>query len=444
MNISRLLFFVVFISSIHTLANARALNDTTVVVNRVHRTALVELTDKEYPNNPDKKYRSNTYSKVDYNEVIFDEVGEGRYNIEFVPMDEKYPKVAMEEINLMEFIPTIPEYVRDDEYLSLLSVVNQEWNRNQITFRNNLFTIEPGKKAHKHRISRVDVARSCLNSYLWEAFFYTYNPVWGKHELMYHGWFTFPKGLYQKLFEKRNNIQFDKYAENLEEWKDLPSELIDFESLRSVISERTIAYEDLSDEMYPIEGERKKKEDEIVFPRNPRRMTDFHTDKAKFSSFVEPGMYVKKEKRLTQLSRFQKLEKSVVRETQNGDQRLQEIELSFSNDKGQETILTIGGIDLMDISIVLDEKVNDGDLFSMGIGNHTFYENYHDQQSYSSLDNPYFGILTDEKGNYLDSHFVGIDGPLLHRDSKDQDILHIWLLSYERHALVGHYKLKVR
>jgi len=51
--------------------------------------------------------------------------------------------------------------------------------------------------------------------------------------------------------------------------------------------------------------------------------------------------------------------------------------------------------------------------------------------------------LTDEKGEFLDSHFVGIDGPLIHKDSKNQNILHVWLLSYERHALVGHYTIKL-
>jgi len=412
-----------------------------------HKTALTELTDREYPNNPDKKYRSRVYTKVDYTEVVFSPTGGMKFDVEFQPQDSKYPTITLDNINLAEYIPTVPTHVRDDEYLSLVSVVNQEWNRNQITFRNNHFTVEPGKKAHKHRISRVDVARSCLNSYLWEAFFYTYNPVWRKHELMYHGWFKFPKELYQEMFKERNGVDFSKYAEHLEEWKDLPAEKVNFDLLREVISEKNVAFEELNDEMYPIEGERKKKEDEVLFPRRARRMSDFHTNKAKFSSFVEPGMYVKKEKRLTELSRFQQLNKAVVRQTKNSDtysnNHLTEVELSFTNDQGQTTILTIGGIDLDDTAIVVDEKANDADLYSMGIGNHTFYEKYSEQQSYSSQTNPYYGLLTNEKGEFLDSHFVGIDGPLIHKDSKRQNILHVWLLSYERHALVGHYTIKL-
>jgi len=353
MNISRP-FIIFLLCCLPVLAFGAIEPDSTFTSAKTeHKTALTELTDKEYPNNPDKKYRSNVYTKVDYNEVIFTSTGGMTFDIEFQPQDKKYPTITLSDIHLAEYIPTIPTHVRDDEYLSLISVVNQEWNRNQITFRNNHFSVEPGKKSHKHRISRVDVARSCLNSYLWEAFFYTYNPIWGKHELMYHGWFQFPKELYQKMFKVRNGVDFSKYAEHLEEWKDLPKEKVNFELLREVISEKEAQFEELNDEMYPIEGERKKKKDEVIFPRRPKRMSDFHTDKAKFSSFVEPGMYVKKEQRPTELSRFQKLDRAVVKQTKNGDIRgavnLMELELSFSNDKGQNTVMTIGGIDLDDV-----------------------------------------------------------------------------------------------
>jgi len=41
----------------------------------------------------------------------------------------------------------------------------------------------------------------------------------------------------------------------------------------------------------------------------------------------------------------------------------------------------------------------------------------------------------------LDSHYVGIDGPLLHWDKNDPTKLHVWVLSFERHALIAHYVL---
>ena len=38
----------------------------------------------------------------------------------------------------------------------------------------------------------------------------------------------------------------------------------------------------------------------------------------------------------------------------------------------------------------------------------------------------------------VDSHFLGVDGPLFHLDIDDADVLHYWLLSFERHAMVAH------
>ena len=38
----------------------------------------------------------------------------------------------------------------------------------------------------------------------------------------------------------------------------------------------------------------------------------------------------------------------------------------------------------------------------------------------------------------IDHHSFAIDGPVLHRDSADPSLLHVYLLSYERHTLIGH------
>ncbi|MBT8220362.1 MAG: hypothetical protein KJP00_11075 [Bacteroidia bacterium] len=444
MNIKRLLIINLVFCSVIALASV---SDSTITSSTdMHSAPLTELSDREYPNNPDKKFRSKNYTKVDYNKIDIERHTSGKFNISIRPTNDRYPTVFLHDIDLMEYIPTIPDRVKDDAYLSKVALINQEWNRNQITFKGNQFKIQSEKKPHKNRISRIDMARSCLNSYLWEIYFYTYNPLFGHHELMYHGWFNFPKDLYRQLFYERNGVHFEKYAEYMEDWKELAAQEIDFDQLRNVGNENVVQFEDLSEEMYPLEGERLKKEDEVIYPRNPKRMSDFHTDRAVFSSFVKPGMYVKKERRKTELSRFQTLIKTIIRRTSTDTQKAPrlEIELSFANHKAQFTTMTIGGIDLDDTTIALEERANYGDLYSMGIGNHTFYENYVEQQSYSSKDNPYFGLLTDENGNYLDSHAVGIDGPIIHRDAQDQDIIHIWLLSYERHALVGHYKIHLR
>ena len=79
----------------------------------------------------------------------------------------------------------------------------------------------------------------------------------------------------------------------------------------------------------------------------------------------------------------------------------------------------------------------------MGIGNHPFYEDYASHEDQCSLTNPNFGLLLDENGKWLDSHSIGIDGPLLHLDKDDPTKLHVWILSFERHALIAHYVLNL-
>jgi hypothetical protein len=75
----------------------------------------------------------------------------------------------------------------------------------------------------------------------------------------------------------------------------------------------------------------------------------------------------------------------------------------------------------------------------MGISNHSFYNSYSDLLKYSSKQEPYFAFLLDKDGNWLDSHDVGIDGPLFWLDEKDPTKLHLMILSFERHSFVGHY-----
>ena len=79
----------------------------------------------------------------------------------------------------------------------------------------------------------------------------------------------------------------------------------------------------------------------------------------------------------------------------------------------------------------------------MGFSNHTFYEGYADHLAWHSNANPYYAYLADENGNWLDSHQVGIDGPVMYWDVDRPQVLHIWLLSFERHAFVGHYTVEV-
>ena len=403
--------------------------------------SLRELSDEEYPDNPDITVRHEKCVETTMKSIEFIRKGE-LFDIYLIPDNAKDDTAHLFEIDLMEFIPTIPEYVRNDEYMSLISIVNQEWNRNQVKWQDEQlktashaeFCVVNGEK-----VTRMDVARNCLNSYLWEVFLYA--DVEGSNKVFYHGWFDFPKDLYHELYAKRNGKKFEEVADFLENWKNPPSEKINLSALRSVISKVNPSYSNESDVMYPLAGERKKKQIGIVTPTEVTKMSDFYTDASTFATFSPPGFYNRADPRTTELGRFQNLETVAYLKTKTNLGDRSEFHFNYSDDQGRKTQFIIGGFDLTKLPRLSTEEANSGHQFPMGIGNHPFYEDYVMHEGQCSLTNPNFGVLLDENGNWLDSHYIGIDGPLLHLDKDDPNKLHVWILSFERHALIAHYVL---
>jgi hypothetical protein len=346
--------------------------------------------------------------------------------------------IHFHDLDISEFIPTIPEGVKKDDYLSYLSCINQEWNRNQVRFLSEQF------ESNNSEIVRVDIARNCLNAYLWEIIVYINEE--GSTLPYAHGWFDFPPGLYANLFEEKNDIPFDEFQKPMEDWVDPENKKIDLKLLRSVLDSLEIKPTDRSDEMYPIAGAREKKLGEIIYPTSFSSMRDLQTDSALFATFTPPGYYNKADPRKTELGRFYHLESSILSEVKsnmNGD-TLIELILHFRHqDDSTLTTLVLGGLDFNDFPAITEEDANSGWKSSMGIGNHPFYESYDQHMSSPSAQSPYYAILLDEEGKWLDSHQVGIDGPIFHFSDEERTHLHLWLLSFERHALVGHYEFHI-
>ncbi|AHM60245.1 hypothetical protein D770_09940 [Flammeovirgaceae bacterium 311] len=397
-----------------------------------------ELNKQEYPDNPDLESMHSLHDEVLYESFKLTEKDSNRFDIVMIPNADG-DTIEISSISLMEWVPTIASHLKGDEYLSTIAVVNQEWNRNQIRFDTGDFTI---KGANRHNIERVDVARNCLNAYLWEVIMWAEEN--GTTKPYYHGWFNFPKDLYARLFEARNGVSFEKYAAVLEEWTDPASEKINLSKLRTVVSEQAVAFSNHNQESYPLKGERSRKLKNVLYPKNTTKIQDFLTDKTLYATFSQPGFYNPKDPRKTELSRLSQLEEVLVRKIKPvpaTNDSLLEIELVFNNPaKDITTRYYISGIDLAEIPVLDVEQANDGWQNSMGFGNHTFYETYEHAQKHSSLTSPYFAALTDGQGRWLDSHKIGIDGPLMHLDKEGK--LHLWILSFERHSFVGHYSFR--
>ena len=156
-------------------------------------------------------------------------------------------------------------------------------------------------------------------------------------------------------------------------------------------------------------------------------------------------MYTKTQPRATQLSKFKALIKVIYAQTISSNTAktaTTEIKLLFNAD-GKTVQYIIGGLIIDKIPVLSTDNLHNGYQRPMGIGNHSFYSAYNDILSNSSLENPYYGLLLDENGLWLDSHTIGTDGPLLFREEGNPNKLHILLLSFERHAFVGHYVIEI-
>jgi hypothetical protein len=395
------------------------------------------LSEGEYPDDPDLGHMAAGHDHAFLDSGVVGSSGNG-YDFRFFrSRDRSGPAVELRDIDLLEFMPSIPQHLRQDPYLARLAVVNQEWNRNQVRFeRDEFIAADPA-------IVRVDLARNCLNAYLWEVILF--KEEMGAVKPFSHGWFDFPKALYTQLFEERNGVPFSTYKASLEHWADPTMERVDHAQLVTILDSTAVSWRDLSDAMYPLVGARERKYKEIITPWPFNTMRDLQTDSATFATFSPPGYYNRADPRHTQLGRIAQLdrvERFTVRSMASNEE-LQELRLSFTDiSEERRTTLVIGGLDLGALPLVASEDVEKGWRNSMGFSNHTFYESYGQHVSWHSNTDPYYAYLIDEDGRWLDSHTVGIDGPVMYRDIDDPETLHLWLLSFERHAFVGHYTVR--
>lgn len=399
---------------------------------------IKSLSDREYPDNPDIGFRAKNYQNKLFTTGIIKRTNQPFYR-DFIFYTQDADSIVFNNLNIEELIPTIPENIKSNDYLCQIACINQEWNRDQVRFNPSEF------ETNKSELVRVDIARNCLNAYLWEIILYVKQD--GKVLPYSHGWFDFPHELYAELFEKKNKIPYKQFQASLENWIEPEKKVVELSLLRLIKDSLNITYQDLSNNMYPLEGARKKKFKEIIFPTTFATMRDLQTDSTLLATFSPPGFYDTNDPRTTELGRIYKLIKINIYSIKatSSTKQLYEIRCLFSHKiTGEKTQLVIGGIDFKDFPVLNPSKANSGWKSSMGIGNHTFYESYEENISTKSKNSPYYALLLDAKGDWLDSHKIGIDGPIFHFSDTERKTLHLWLLSFERHALVGHYKIDIK
>ena len=196
----RILSFIVFFALISCSKSEHNVEEEKDSLKNNYQIKVKELTDSDYPDNPDIGYRSEFYQQFSHKNAELVYNSDSTVTFKFPSQTEGGADITLQNLNILTWMPAIPKAIQNDEYLSHICMVNQEWNRQQVKFtlEDEQLVINEGEK--ENGIIRVDLARNCLNSGLWEIA--AWREEGGEQKVYYHGWFDFPLDLYAHLVNK--------------------------------------------------------------------------------------------------------------------------------------------------------------------------------------------------------------------------------------------------
>ncbi|MGI8504861.1 MAG: hypothetical protein ACR2LR_27595 [Hassallia sp.] len=407
---------------------------------------LQELSNAEYPENPAplaknfQRYNGRKLTVVKKDNTHFDFVLE--------PTNGKTAKIVVKNVDLKLLVPKVPEWVKKDKGLEVIALTDREWNRQQISFPANSEHIEisGGDGFEKQNITEIALANNCLNAGYWEILLFTKED--GNKSLYYQSWFTFPMGLYKNVFENINKMSYWKHWWRLEHWQDPVGTLVKTDLLRKVIDQKEIATKFLPDEKIIVSGEQVRKV-RTTLATNLTNWKDFYSNEneIKFATFRPPGFYDSKKPWGNEYWRIGKFKKAILRNIKpvGVEQNLQEIELLFSDTKtGETNKLFISGVNLKELPKLAVTDYSKGLYMPLGIGVPPFYQKYEELEKNHPDQSPYFSVLLDSKDKWIDHHHLALDGSAMHLDKNNPNLLHIYLLSYERNTLIAHFSINLQ
>ncbi|MEK6804955.1 MAG: hypothetical protein AABZ34_20180 [Nitrospirota bacterium] len=401
---------------------------------------LKAFTNEDYPENPENT--SHVFGAYPHRQLIIERIGDTQFRFLLEPASPQATAIELTDVDLAYFVAAVPSWVKADPDLTKVGLIDRQWNRQQVRFPRispHVQVRESGDGFEQRALSRVDLARNYLNAGLWELLLFTTED--GEERIYEHVWFTFPLGLYKQLFEQVNGLSYWSYWWRLEHWVDPSGTPIRLDRLRTVERERTVSVSAQWDEPPAVRGEQLPKPRNILTPPAPT-YRDWYNQPVHFSSFIPPGRYSRAHPCETQLHYLAELTGSVIQRIKTpGDPRpLFEIELTFRSSKtGEPTRLILGGLDLAAVPAGSPEEYERGWQVPFGIGNPSFFESYEELPAKPPFRRSFYGFLLDATDRWLDHHAIGVDGPLLHWDADNPSVLHLYLLSYERHALLNHF-----
>lgn len=399
-----------------------------------------EYISSEYPEDPADRspahgsYQGRTLRLLKKDDTHFDFV--------FEPTESHVAKVVFKNVDVSRLTPSLPEWTKSDAGLRRIALTDRQWNRQQVKFDlKSDIEVTGGDGFETENLFSAELAKNCLNAGLWEVLLFTKGTA-GK-TLYYQGWFTFPLGHYQQLFERNTGLKFNDHWYYMEHWFDPAGTVMHLDGLRRVTSEADAATKFDPAERLIFGGEQTRKRRTTTAP-NVRTWGDFFDGEhsVTFASFIPPGRYSSRHPHDNEFHRLDKFQKTIVRQIVSPatESPLLELELIFECRNRPGTCrFFVSGFDVAKLPQLPVADYANGLYMPMGIGIPPFFQSYADLQSQPPTTSPFFSVLLDDQNAWIDHHALGLDGPVLHRDATDPNLLHLSLLSYERHSLIAHF-----
>jgi uncharacterized membrane protein YdjX (TVP38/TMEM64 family) len=409
--------------------------------------AVREFSNAEYPEDP--AHRSRHYGQYQGRTLTLVKKEGTRFDFVFKPEHPHIATVVFKDVDVSLMTPSLPEWTKADDGLRRIALTDRQWNRQQVRFGgpgSAHVDVTGGDGFEREHLFSAELAKNCLNAELWEVLLFTREQ--GDKALYYQGWFTFPLGHYKDIFERQTGLPYWKHWYYLEHWFDPAGTPVPPDQLRRVVSEREApATFDTAEPVLAASEQARKRRTTIA--ENVRTWNDCFDGRhaIRFASFIPPGRYSVQHPWKNEYLRIDRFEKAILREVVSPatDKPLSELELVFrSTTQDGVCRFFVSGFDLDALPRLPVGDYPKGLYMPMGIGVPPFFQSYEELQKNPPDRSPYFSVLLDGQGRWIDHHKFAIDGPVLHRDEHDPDMLHAYLLSYERHSLIAHIVLSTR
>lgn len=384
--------------------------------------------------------------------ISFHQIEGNQFDVVFaLNNDGSSEELALENIDLSLFIPTVPDSARNNEALTKWFLIEREFNRQRVIFEagSQHINLPEGFAGYDSEDLSISLTNNCLGAGYWELAVSVQHED-GSSEKIYQGYFTFPRGAYAGLVAQLNPTHYWKEVRRLEAWPGfgfLSGMTFDVSALRQVAQEEEVAITDFESNSILAVNEQVSKADLVVYQDTPAKdietWADLRQADVKFQSFVAPGVYDPNQLWGTDYAQLATVESSTARQIVSplASQELLEIEIEFANVDGEQRKFIVSGLDLAQIPQLDSSNYAEGIYMPLGFGT-PFTQNYSDLVQNPPSESPYFSVWLDSENRVINyRQDIGVNGVVLHRDIHDETLLHVYIMAYERITLVGHYMI---